>query len=219
MLEVEESFLHPQVLSNDFLRNWMWSVLHGEAEEFPHFSQRWGVCYKIWCSWQQFLLSCTDIKLGLKEKKINVLEISLEWFVKVFHMRGKKGRKQGRKCYFSVADEMCMLPLELEGFKCIHCFLLLLTLFFFSSLEMRNNRKGLLPEPNPVQIMKSFNNPAMLQMLLQPQLRGHAVKPGKLFWNNAKFNFLLSAAKVLQSHSVEMMFKICPDTVSVCLCR
>ncbi|NXR21741.1 RAVR2 protein, partial [Cinclus mexicanus] len=45
---------------------------------------------------------------------------------------------------------------------------------------MRNNRKGLLPEPNPVQIMKSFNNPAMLQMLLQPQLRGHAVKPGKL---------------------------------------
>ncbi|XP_056353781.1 ribonucleoprotein PTB-binding 2 isoform X1 [Oenanthe melanoleuca] len=42
---------------------------------------------------------------------------------------------------------------------------------------MRNNRKGLLPEPNPVQIMKSFNNPAMLQMLLQPQLRGHPVKP------------------------------------------
>ncbi|NXA77774.1 RAVR2 protein, partial [Thryothorus ludovicianus] len=42
---------------------------------------------------------------------------------------------------------------------------------------MRNNRKGLLPEPNPVQIMKSFNNPAMLQMMLQPQLRGHAVKP------------------------------------------
>ncbi|NWV66547.1 RAVR2 protein, partial [Malurus elegans] len=42
---------------------------------------------------------------------------------------------------------------------------------------MRNNRKGLLPEPNPVQIMKSLNNPAMLQMLLQPQLRGHAVKP------------------------------------------
>ncbi|XP_010006277.1 PREDICTED: ribonucleoprotein PTB-binding 2 [Chaetura pelagica] len=45
---------------------------------------------------------------------------------------------------------------------------------------MRNNRKGLLPEPNPVQIMKSFNNPAMLQMLLQPQLRGHAVKPAVL---------------------------------------
>ncbi|NXM76275.1 RAVR2 protein, partial [Serilophus lunatus] len=45
---------------------------------------------------------------------------------------------------------------------------------------MRNNRKGLLPEPNPVQIMKSFNNPAMLQLLLQPQLRGHAVKPAVL---------------------------------------
>ncbi|NWY02986.1 RAVR2 protein, partial [Nothoprocta ornata] len=42
---------------------------------------------------------------------------------------------------------------------------------------MRNNRKGLLPEPNPVQIMKSFSNPAMLQMLMQPQLRGHAIKP------------------------------------------
>ncbi|NXV81218.1 RAVR2 protein, partial [Atlantisia rogersi] len=28
--------------------------------------------------------------------------------------------------------------------------------------------------------MKSFNNPAMLQMLLQPQLRGHAVKPAVL---------------------------------------
>ncbi|XP_051855466.1 ribonucleoprotein PTB-binding 2 isoform X4 [Antechinus flavipes] len=40
---------------------------------------------------------------------------------------------------------------------------------------MRNNRKGLLPEPNPVQIMKSLNNPAMLQILLQPQLHGHAV--------------------------------------------
>nr|XP_009687525.1 PREDICTED: ribonucleoprotein PTB-binding 2 [Struthio camelus australis] len=42
---------------------------------------------------------------------------------------------------------------------------------------MRNNRKGLLPEPNPVQIMKSFSNPAMLQMLMQPQLRGPTVKP------------------------------------------
>uniref|UniRef100_A0A8C8SU35 Ribonucleoprotein, PTB binding 2 n=1 Tax=Pelusios castaneus TaxID=367368 RepID=A0A8C8SU35_9SAUR len=41
---------------------------------------------------------------------------------------------------------------------------------------MRNNRKGLLPEPNPVQIMKSLNNPAMLQMLLQPQLHRHAGK-------------------------------------------
>ncbi|KAJ7332635.1 hypothetical protein JRQ81_014815 [Phrynocephalus forsythii] len=37
---------------------------------------------------------------------------------------------------------------------------------------MRNNRKGLLPEPNAVQIMKSLNTPAMWQMLLQPQLHG-----------------------------------------------
>ncbi|XP_048354621.1 ribonucleoprotein PTB-binding 2 isoform X2 [Sphaerodactylus townsendi] len=42
---------------------------------------------------------------------------------------------------------------------------------------MRNNRKGLLPEPNAAQIMKSFNTPAMLQMILQPQLRGCAHKP------------------------------------------
>eukprot|EP00079_Xenopus_tropicalis_P024302 XP_012816870.1 PREDICTED: ribonucleoprotein PTB-binding 2 isoform X2 [Xenopus tropicalis] len=41
---------------------------------------------------------------------------------------------------------------------------------------LQNNRKGLLPEPNPVQIMQSFSNPAMLQMLLQPQQRG---RPGK----------------------------------------
>ncbi|XP_074858646.1 ribonucleoprotein PTB-binding 2 isoform X2 [Carettochelys insculpta] len=41
---------------------------------------------------------------------------------------------------------------------------------------MRNSRKGLLPEPNPVQIMKSLNNPAMLQMLLWPQLCRRAHK-------------------------------------------
>ncbi|KAM8930134.1 ribonucleoprotein PTB-binding 2 [Pelodytes ibericus] len=41
---------------------------------------------------------------------------------------------------------------------------------------LQNNRKGLLPEPNPAQIMQSLNNPAMLQMLLQPQQRG---QPGK----------------------------------------
>ncbi|XP_053099247.1 ribonucleoprotein PTB-binding 2 isoform X2 [Hemicordylus capensis] len=41
---------------------------------------------------------------------------------------------------------------------------------------MRNSRKGLLPEPNAVQIMKSLNSPAMLQMLFQPQLRGCANK-------------------------------------------
>ncbi|ELK06227.1 Ribonucleoprotein PTB-binding 2 [Pteropus alecto] len=45
---------------------------------------------------------------------------------------------------------------------------------------MHSNQKGLLPEPNPVQIMKSLNNPAMLQVLLQPQLYGRAVKPAVL---------------------------------------
>lgn len=44
---------------------------------------------------------------------------------------------------------------------------------------MHSNQKGLLPEPNPVQIMKSLNNPAMLQVLLQPQLCGRAMKPGE----------------------------------------
>ncbi|XP_063283944.1 ribonucleoprotein PTB-binding 2 isoform X2 [Pelobates fuscus] len=43
---------------------------------------------------------------------------------------------------------------------------------------LQNNRKGLLPEPNPVQIMQSLNNPAMLQMLLQPQQRGRSGKHG-----------------------------------------
>ncbi|XP_053511539.1 ribonucleoprotein PTB-binding 2 isoform X1 [Artibeus jamaicensis] len=42
---------------------------------------------------------------------------------------------------------------------------------------MHSSQKGLLPEPNPAQIMKSLNNPAMLQVLLQPQLCGRAVKP------------------------------------------
>nr|XP_032635503.1 ribonucleoprotein PTB-binding 2 isoform X3 [Chelonoidis abingdonii] len=54
-----------------------------------------------------------------------------------------------------------------------------LAAFIAAQRMMRSNRKGLLPEPNPVQIMKSLNNPAMLQMLLQPQLcrcaRKHAV--------------------------------------------
>ncbi|XP_073644936.1 ribonucleoprotein PTB-binding 2 isoform X13 [Tursiops truncatus] len=45
---------------------------------------------------------------------------------------------------------------------------------------MHSNQKGLLPEPNPVQIMKSLNNPAMLQVLLQPQLCGRTVKPAVL---------------------------------------
>ncbi|XP_069088609.1 ribonucleoprotein PTB-binding 2 isoform X3 [Pleurodeles waltl] len=34
-----------------------------------------------------------------------------------------------------------------------------------------SNKKGLLPEPNPMEILKSLNNPAVMQMLLQPQLR------------------------------------------------
>lgn len=39
-------------------------------------------------------------------------------------MRGKKaGNREGNGVFFC---EMCPLPLELEGFKCIHCFLLLL---------------------------------------------------------------------------------------------
>ncbi|XP_063154146.1 ribonucleoprotein PTB-binding 2 isoform X2 [Candoia aspera] len=41
---------------------------------------------------------------------------------------------------------------------------------------MKNNRKGLLPEPNAMQIMKSLNTPAMLQMLLQHQMHGCANK-------------------------------------------
>ncbi|KAM9129250.1 ribonucleoprotein PTB-binding 2 isoform 6-T6 [Pangshura tecta] len=51
-----------------------------------------------------------------------------------------------------------------------------LAAFIAAQQMMRNNRKGLLPEPNPVQIMKSLNNPAMLQMLLQPQLCRRARK-------------------------------------------
>ncbi|KAM5323767.1 ribonucleoprotein PTB-binding 2 isoform 3-T3 [Glossophaga mutica] len=45
---------------------------------------------------------------------------------------------------------------------------------------MHSSQKGLLPEPNPAQIMKSLNNPAMLQVLLQPQLCGRAAKPAVL---------------------------------------
>lgn len=65
-------------------------------------------------------------------------------------------------------------------YRICFCFTLVLTFLHVCSFEMRNNRKGLLPEPNAVQIMKSLNNPAMLQILLQPQLRGCAGKPGKL---------------------------------------
>ncbi|XP_066481186.1 ribonucleoprotein PTB-binding 2 isoform X2 [Tiliqua scincoides] len=51
-----------------------------------------------------------------------------------------------------------------------------LATFIAAQRMMRNNRKGLLPDPNAAQIMKSFNSPAMLQMMLQPQLRGYANK-------------------------------------------
>lgn len=107
-----------------------------------------------------------------------MLEVWGEQFVRCFI--GGKGAGNREGDVISVYYEMCTSPShKFEGFKCILCFLLILTSLYLSQLEMRNNRKGLLPEPNPVQIMKSFNNPAMLQMLLQPQLRGHAVKPGK----------------------------------------
>ena len=67
--------------------------------------------------------------------------------------------------------------------KSLYSFIFVLThvlifVFLYSS-KRHSNQKGLLPEPNPVQIMKSLNNPAMLQILLQPQLCGRTVKPGK----------------------------------------
>ncbi|XP_072430156.1 ribonucleoprotein PTB-binding 2 isoform X1 [Chiloscyllium punctatum] len=39
-----------------------------------------------------------------------------------------------------------------------------------------NSRKGLLPEPNPLQILNSLGNPAALQLLLRPYLHGYAGK-------------------------------------------
>uniref|UniRef100_A0A8D2L1K8 Uncharacterized protein n=1 Tax=Varanus komodoensis TaxID=61221 RepID=A0A8D2L1K8_VARKO len=46
------------------------------------------------------------------------------------------------------------------------------TLASLIAAQQMNNRKALLPDPNAVQIMKNLNTPAMLQMLLQPQLHG-----------------------------------------------
>lgn len=68
---------------------------------------------------------------------------------------------------------------------------------------LQNNRKGLLPEPNPVQIMQSLNNPAMLQMLLQPQQRGRTGKHGSasgrpLFINPTVSQALLQLNKLNQ---------------------
>ncbi|XP_067846494.1 ribonucleoprotein PTB-binding 2 isoform X2 [Heptranchias perlo] len=43
-----------------------------------------------------------------------------------------------------------------------------------------NSRQGLLPEPNPLQIINSLGNPAALQLLLRPYFNGHAGKKGVL---------------------------------------
>lgn len=53
-----------------------------------------------------------------------------------------------------------------------------LAAFIASQGMAPNNKKGLLPEPNPMEIMKSLNNPAVMQMLLQPQLRAMGGKYG-----------------------------------------
>ncbi|XP_078417433.1 ribonucleoprotein PTB-binding 2 isoform X2 [Cetorhinus maximus] len=43
-----------------------------------------------------------------------------------------------------------------------------------------NSRKGLLPEPNPLQIINSLGNPAALPLLLRPYFHGHASKKNVL---------------------------------------
>ncbi|OCT84832.1 ribonucleoprotein PTB-binding 2 isoform X2 [Xenopus laevis] len=72
---------------------------------------------------------------------------------------------------------------------------------------LHNNRKGLLPEPNPVQIMQSFSNPAMLQMLLQPQQRGRSGKHGSTsgrphFVNPTVSQALLQINKLHQTQGI-----------------
>ncbi|KAM5148126.1 ribonucleoprotein PTB-binding 2-like [Mantella aurantiaca] len=64
---------------------------------------------------------------------------------------------------------------------------------------LQNNRKGLLPEPNPMQIMQSLNNPAMLQMLFQPPHRGRSGKQGSS--GRPHFNATVSQA-MLQLHKL-----------------
>ncbi|CAI9534850.1 unnamed protein product, partial [Staurois parvus] len=64
---------------------------------------------------------------------------------------------------------------------------------------LQNNRKGLLPEPNPMQIMQSFNNPAMLQMLFQPPHRGRSGKHGSS--GRPHFNATVNQA-LLQLHKL-----------------
>ncbi|XP_078263645.1 ribonucleoprotein PTB-binding 2 isoform X4 [Rhinoraja longicauda] len=43
-----------------------------------------------------------------------------------------------------------------------------------------NSRKGLLPEPNPLQFMNTLSNPAVLQLLLRPNFNGQAGKKSLL---------------------------------------
>ncbi|XP_032884185.1 ribonucleoprotein PTB-binding 2 isoform X2 [Amblyraja radiata] len=43
-----------------------------------------------------------------------------------------------------------------------------------------NSRKGLLPEPNPLQFMNTLSNPAVLQLLLRPNFNGQAGKKSML---------------------------------------
>ncbi|KAL4830995.1 hypothetical protein H8958_005905, partial [Nasalis larvatus] len=75
---------------------------------------------------------------------------------------------------------------------------------------MHSNQKGLLPEPNPVQIMKSLNNPAMLQVLLQPQLCGRAVKPDQFFFLQCNF---ISKINFEQSPNIYHKCQRCQSSV------
>lgn len=49
---------------------------------------------------------------------------------------------------------------------------MLLTCFFGGGFKALNRGKGLLPEPNILQILNSLGNPASLQLLLNPLLHG-----------------------------------------------
>ncbi|XP_060062338.1 ribonucleoprotein PTB-binding 2 isoform X5 [Erinaceus europaeus] len=100
------------------------------------------------------------------------------------------GKQLGAAALFAQWMDVNLLTADLIHSKCL-CIDKLPTDYrdsdelwqFFSSIhkpvfcQMHSNQKGLLPEPNPMQIMKSLNNPAMLQVLLQPQLCRRAVKP------------------------------------------
>ncbi|KAM4721336.1 ribonucleoprotein PTB-binding 2 [Rhinophrynus dorsalis] len=75
------------------------------------------------------------------------------------------------------------------------------TLTALIAAQAMNNKKGLLPEPDPVQIMKSLNNPALLQMLLQRPQRGkHGSSSGQLpFINTMVSQALLQLNKLHQN--------------------